>query len=210
MTAAAPSRTSPRHRSVLRRIDWRVGASALLLLALSQGWTRDALAAFSSQKAAGPMTFTAGTVALSLNPNSAVVSYSTMRPGDRVTNSILVTDSGAAPLRYAISSSATNPDGKGLRDQLTLTIRTVDATTPGVPCDNFDGTQVYSGDLDSSAGKLVGDNAQGAQPGDRYLAASSNETLCLRASLPQSTGNSYAGATTTATFVFDAEQTANN
>ena len=79
-----------------------------------------------------------------------------------------------------------------------------------MPCDNFDGTQLYSGDLDSTAGKLVGDNTQGAQAGDRALAASGSETLCFRASLASSTGNAYQGATTTATFTFDSEQTANN
>jgi|1186.fasta_scaffold271871_2 hypothetical protein len=210
MTGSAHHERSPHHRSVRRRLDRRIAASVLLLLVLTVSWTRDALAAFTAPKTAGPMTFTTATVTLTTNPTSALLSYSSMRPGDSVTNGMVVTNTGNAPLRYAISSSATNADGKGLKDQLALTVKTVDATTPGVPCDNFDGTQVYSGDLDSTGGKLVGDNAQGAQAGDRSLAASSSETLCFRAGLPQSTGNSYAAATTTATFTFDAEQTANN
>jgi Camelysin metallo-endopeptidase len=196
--------------SVLRRRDARLAASVLLVLVLGLAWTRDTLAVFTDSDANGSNTFTAATIALSLNPTSALITYSNMQPGDSVTNSIVVTNSGNATLRYAISSAATNVDGKALKDQLTLTIKTIDVTTPGTPCDNFDGTQLYTGDLDSTAGKLVGDNTQGAQAGDRSLAGSANETLCFRASLPLSTGNAYQGATTTATFTFDSEQTANN
>ncbi len=132
-----------------------------------------------------------------------------MRPGDTVTNSLVVT-AGSLPMRYAISASATNADSKALKDQLTLNIKTIDVTTPGTPCDNFDGTLLYAGDLDATAGKLVGDATQGANSGDRTLAGSGSETLCFRASLPSATGNSYTSATTTATFTFDAEQVANN
>jgi spore coat-associated protein N len=133
-----------------------------------------------------------------------------MTPGDSVTNPITVTNSGNVQLRYAVSSSATNADGKALKDQLVLTVKTVDVTTPGTPCNDFDGTQLYTGDLDSTAGKLVGDNTQGSQAGDRTLASAANEILCFRASLPLATANTYQGATTTATFTFDSEQTANN
>ena len=91
-----------------------------------------------------------------------------------------------------------------------MTIKTIDVTTPGTPCDDFDGTQLYTGDMDSTAGQLVGDSTSGADTGDRVLAASASETLCFRAELPLSTGNSFQGATTTATFNFVSEQTANN
>ena len=196
--------------AVLRRTDARIAASVLLVLVLAMGWTRDTLAVFTDSDANGSNTFTASTISLTLNPTSALITYSNMQPGDSVTNSIVVTNNGGSQLRYAISSSATNTDAKGLKDQLVLTIKTIDVTTPGVPCDNFDGTQLYTGDLDSTAGKLVGDSAQGAQAGDRTLNASANETLCFRASLPLATGNTYQGATTTATFTWDSEQTANN
>ena len=82
-------------------------------------------------------------------------------------------------------------------------------TTPGAPCDDFDGTQLYTGDLDSTAGLLVGDATQGAHAGDRVLVASTNETLCFRVELLlAATGPE--GASTPATFTFDAEQTVNN
>lgn len=167
-------------------------------------------AVFTDAPTLGANAFTTGTVDISTNPSTALVTYSTMAPGDTTTQSLVVTNGGTLQLRYAISSSATNADVKGLKDQLTLTVKTVDVTTPGTPCDNFDGTQLYTGDLDSSAGKLVGDSAQGSNSGDRTLNASATETLCFRVSLPSSSGNGFQNATTTATFTFDSEQTANN
>jgi hypothetical protein len=181
-----------------------------MVLALVAAWSGDALAAFTAQSSTGPTTVTAGTVQVSINPTSAVLSYTGMLPGDSVTNGIVVTNSGSAALRYAISSSATNAATKALKDQLVLTVKSVDVTTPAAPCDNFDGSQLYTGDLDSTAGKLVGDSTQGAQTGDRTLGAGAAETLCLRATLPLATAAAYQGATTTATFAFTSEQTANN
>jgi hypothetical protein len=133
-----------------------------------------------------------------------------MAPGDSITDDIVVTNAGSLQLRYAITSTATNADAKGLKDQLTMVVNTVDVTTPGTPCDDFDGTQLYSGDVDGSTGAIVGDTTAGSQAGDRTLAASASETLCFRVSLPSATGNAFQNATTTATFTFGAEQTANN
>src|SRR5204863_8505364 len=131
-------------------------------------------------------------------------------PGDSVgPNALVVSNDGSAELRYAISSAATNTDSLALKDALTLTVKTIDATTPGTPCNDFDGTQLYSGDLDSTNGKLVGDSTQGAQTGDRTLAGGASETLCFKVVFPSS-ATSPAGAATTATFTFSAEQTATN
>lgn len=106
-------------------------------------------------------------------------------------------------------TSATDPDGKGLGDQLQLTIRTIDVTSPATPCDDFDGMLLYgpAGALPAGA---IGSNAQGAQAGDRVLAARASETLCFRMDLPLATGNAHQNATTTARFTFDAEQTASS
>jgi hypothetical protein len=167
-------------------------------------------AVFTDQGSVGSNTFTAGNVDIATTPASAIVALSAMAPGDTTTGSVVVSNSGSLQLRYAVSSSATNADSKGLRDQLSLIVKTIDVTTPASPCDNFDGTQLYSGDLDGTTGALVGDPAQGSQTGDRTVNAGGSETLCFRVSLPSSTGNAYQSATTTATFTFDAEQTANN
>ncbi len=168
------------------------------------------LAVFTDSDTVDSNTFSTGTISLSTNPTSAAISFVNMLPGDQVTDDLVVTnDAGSAQLRYALSSVATNADSKGLKDLLVLTVKT---GVTGTACANFgsSGTVLYTGDLDSSAGKLIGDNAQGGQAGDRVLGVGANETLCFRAELPLSTGNSYKSATTTATFTFDAEQTANN
>jgi spore coat-associated protein N len=168
------------------------------------------LALFTSTATVPSNTFTTGTVIITTDhPATAIVSFSAMAPGDQVTNPLLVSNTGTMALRYAVSSVATNADAKGLRDQLVLTIKT-GVTTCTNAAYAADGTIVYTGDLDSTAGKLIGDAASGADAGDRALAASGSETLCFHASLPLATGNAFQGAATTATFTLDAEQTANN
>lgn len=173
--------------------------------------TTGTLAVMTSQATVDNNAFTSGSVTLSTDhPSTAIVSYSGMMPGDSVgANPLVVTNSGSAQLRYAVSSVATNTDTLALKDALTLTIKTIDVTTPGVPCDNFDGTQLYSGDLDSTNGKLVGDSTQGSQTGDRTLAAAATETLCFKVVFPSS-ATGPASAATTATFTFTGEQTASN
>ena len=177
---------------------------ALTLLAAMAG-----LAVFTDQETIGANAFDTGTVDLNTAPVTALVTFTGMAPGDSVTNSLVVSNDGSLEFRYAFSSTATNADALGLKDALVLTIKTIDVTLPATPCNDFDGTTLYTGDLDSTAGLLVGNATQGADAGDRVLVASTNETLCFRAELLlAATGPE--GASTTATFTFDAEQTVNN
>jgi predicted ribosomally synthesized peptide with SipW-like signal peptide len=169
------------------------------------------LAVFTDSQAVDANTFTTGTVDVATAPTTALVTFSNMVPGDSVTDDIVVSNGGSLQLRYAVTSTATNADSKGLKDQLVTTVKTIDVTGPSTPCDNFDGTQLYTGDLDGGVtGKIVGDAAQGGQPDDRTVNAGASETLCFRVELPLATGNAFQNATTTATFTFSAEQTANN
>lgn len=187
-------------------------ALTVLVLALFAAFTSvGTLAVFTDSDTITDNAFDTGHVALKLSTTSALVTYSDMMPGDTKTQALVLTnDTSTDTIRYAISSSATNADSKALKDQLNLVIKTVDATDPATPCDAFDGTQLYSGDVDSTDGKLVGDKAQGSQTGDRTLASQASETLCFRVSLPLSTTNTHANAATTVTFAFDSEQTKNN
>ena len=167
------------------------------------------LAVFTDQETVDG-TFTSGSIILDdVKIDGLTLSISPLMPGDLITDDVVVENDGTAQLRYSISTSTTKPDTKALRDALSLTVKTVDATTPGVPCDNFDGTQLYTGVL-GAGGPAVGSPAAGAQAGDRTLNGLSNETLCFRIQLPLATGNAYAAATAVTTFTFDAEQTANN
>ena len=160
------------------------------------------LAIFTSTPTLGGNAFTTGTVILGLNPTTALLTSANMMPGDSIAGSLVVSNTGTGQLRYAMTSSSTNTDAKALMNQITLTVRTL-----GTSCAVFDGTSLYSGALSAAA---FGNIAQGAQAGDRTLNPAANETLCFQASLPVATGNGFQGATTTTTFTFSAEQTANN
>ena len=194
-----------------RRTRRTLGVLLLLLLLIpSIGASYLTLALFTDQETV-TADFTTGTIDLDgAKIDALILTTSALMPGDTVTDDVVVQNVGTAQLRYAMSTSSTNADSKALRDALTLTIKTIDVTTPGTPCDNFDGSStLYSGVLGASTAKF-GNPAQGADSGDRTLNAAASETLCFRISLPSGTGNSYQGATTTTTFTFDAEQTANN
>ena len=70
------------------------------------------------------------------------------------------------------------------------------------------GTPLYNSVLQGAA---FGNPAPGDHAGDRVLNGLPSEDLCFAWSLPLlTTGNAFQGATTTATFTFSAEQTANN
>jgi hypothetical protein len=191
-----------------RRDRRRRGLLALLIAGtaiISMAGAFSSLAVFTDSQAVDGNVFTTGTIDISVAPATAILTATTMMPGDTVNGSAVVTNAGTAQLRYSITGIATNPDTRGLASQITVTIRTL-----GTSCALWDGTQLYSGVVGYATTNLVGSPTQGFQAGDRTLNASANETLCFRATLPLGTGNAYQGATTTMTFTFDAEQTANN
>jgi len=167
-----------------------------------------AVAIFTSTASVGGNTFTTGTVVISTSPASAVVTFSNMAPGDLVTAPLTVSNDGTLALRYAVSSTTTE---NVLAGQLLLTIKTgvTTCTSGGF---GADGTTVYGPDVlgNTTPVNLIGDPTQGAQAGDRTLAASANEVLCFKVSLPLATGNAFQGLTSTATFTFAGEQTTNN
>lgn len=180
------------------------------LAVLSVGAGQLSLALFTDQESVNA-TFSTGSIDLDGTAIAGLtLTTSAMMPGDSVTDDVLVSNIGTAQLRYSLSTASTNADAKGLRTVLTLTIKTIDATTPGTPCNDFDGTSVLAATVLGVNTAGFGSSAAGAQAGDRNLAAAASETLCFRVSLPSGTGNPYQSASTTTTFTFDAEQTANN
>lgn len=198
----------------------RVTASILvLLLAVASLAVGLSGAIFTDSQSVGGNTFTTGTIDISASPSSAILTASNMAPGDRSTGSVTVTNNGSLELRYAVQRSATNTDSKALRDVLRLRIGLRVGGSCDFPYYNADGTtttlsddtQLYEGlGFPASATNTVGDTTQGNQTGDRTLSASASEVLCMSVGLPTSAGNSVQNATTTATFDFVAEQTANN
>ncbi len=161
-------------------------------------------AVFTDSQAVTGNTFSTGSVDISTSPTSALVTFSAMAPGDTVTAPLTVSNAGTLQLRYAmstaISGSTTLSDGLELQVKSGVTT----CTTAGF---GTDGTSLYNSTLTSGA---IGSSAQGSQSGDRTLNASASEVLCFQVRLPSSAGNSLQGLSSTATFTFAAEQTANN
>lgn len=195
-SSIAVARTADEQRPSRRR---RRGIVALLLglTTISLGAGMFSLAIFTDTDASTG-TFASGTIDIESSPTVAFT-ISAMVPGDSTTQALTIDNAGTAALRYALTSTATNLLG----DTLTLTVKTL-----GTSCAAFDGTSVLA--ATALDGATIGNPAQGANAGDRTLAAAANEVLCFRVSLPLATGNTLQGATSTATFTFDAEQTANN
>jgi len=182
-----------------------LAVAGLAVVSMSAGSI--SLALFTDQETVDG-TFSSGSILLdAVKIDGLTLTTSNMMPGSSVTDDVVVENDGSSQLRYSMSTSSTNADTKDLRSQLTLTVKTADVVLGG--CTLFDGTQLYSGALGASAAGF-GSSATGAQAGDRNLAAAANETLCFRVALPLATGNAYQSASTTTTFTFDAEQTANN
>ncbi len=176
-----------------------VALVAGLAAILTAGSAAFSLARFtSSVDATGD--FTTGTIVLTTNPTPTLFNLSNIMPGDSGSATLTITNGGTGALRYAMTSSSTNTDTKGLRDAVALTIKA--GSCPGGGA-NLSAVAVLNG-------AAIGDPTQGAQTGDRTLAGGASENLCFAWSLPLATGNAYQNASTTTTFTFAAEQTANN
>ena len=201
----------PDTASTISRPRRRPGRKFLLLaglavMSLSAG--QMSLAIFTDQETV-PATFSTGSIILDdVKIDALTLTTSAMIPGDTVTDDVVVENDGTSQLRYAVSASTTNPDTKDLRSQLTLTVKGVDVD--GITCGSFDGTSILAATVLGATTTILGSPTQGAQAGDRNLAAAANETLCFRVSLPSGTGNAYQSATAVTTFTFDAEQTSSN
>jgi spore coat-associated protein N len=192
-----------------------LGLTALTVTSISAA-TMFSLALFTDSKT-DQSTFTTGTIVLDPTKIAAMdLTTTAMMPGDAVRSPVEVKNNGTAQLRYAVSQTSTDADTKDLRGQLLLVVRTADTgggtdfATDTDYCDDATGTSLHASAAIGASSNLVGDPTQGSQTGDRTLAASASEVLCFYVSLPISATNAVQGATTTTTFTFAAEQTANN
>ena len=172
----------------------RILLSLVIIALVASSVTVGAMALWTDTETSSANTFTAGTIDLALTNGSPLpFSVSAMAPGDSVTGTIDVTNSGTLELRYAMTT--TGDVGSILDEQLDCEIK-VGAVT------------LYNGKLSSA---VIGDPTQGAQAGDRTLVATTgSDTLTFIVSMPIATGDVYQGTTCTVDFVFAAEQTSNN
>jgi camelysin-like metallo-endopeptidase len=186
-----------------RRRKRRRGIVALLaaLAALTLGAGSFSLAQFTDQDTS-TWSFTAGSIDIDAEATVGAA-VSGMMPGDSVTDDLLVSNLGTQSLRYAMTTAATGALGSALQ----VEVRGVDVDTVG--CGSFDGAPIIAAGTTLN-GAAFGSNAQGFNAGDRTLAGGASETLCFRATLPLSASTTLQGASSTATFTFDAEQTVNN
>jgi hypothetical protein len=184
-----------------RRRKRRRGIVALLgaISILTVGAGSISLAQFTDTDSS-TWAFAIGTIDINSNP-AVLTAVNNMMPGGQSTQALTISNDGTADLRYAMSVAATNALGSALQ----LTVKTEDV---GGGCAAFSGTTVLAATTLNGAG--WGSATQGAQAGDRNLAAGAAEALCFRVSLPLTSGNTLQGASSAATFTFDAEQTANN
>jgi hypothetical protein len=170
-----------------------------------------ALAMFTDTDSVSNIAFIRGAADISTTPNTALVTFSNMQPGDSVVGDITVTNNGSLEARHAVTSTTTE---NTLAAQLHLTIWDEAEEGDGDrACNTTPPVTVLYGPakLGSTTGiNVIGNPAQGFQVGDRTLAPGASDVLCLLVSLPLSTGNSFQGLTTAPTFDFAAEQTKNN
>jgi predicted ribosomally synthesized peptide with SipW-like signal peptide len=188
-----------------RRLGGKVVATVAILAVAVGVVSVASLALFTDSASVPANTFTTGSVDIATSPVSAVVTMPAMAPGDQVTNPLTVQNNGTLALRYAMTSTTTE-DTLAADLQMTVKSGVTTCTNAGF---GASGTTLYSGDLGATTTlNILGDNTQGADAGDRTLAAGASEVLCINVSLPLAATTQ--GATTTATFTFDAEQTVNN
>lgn len=190
----------------------RILASLAVLVLAGGVFTVSSLALFTDQETVGNNLFNTGSVDLRAddvgtnNPATVVVTKTAMAPGDQVTAPLEIENAGTMEFRYSMTSTTTEDT---LASTLVLSIKAGVST-----CDDAnwqtDGTLLYQGQLgDALTANILGDPTQGGQAGDRVLAASAIENLCFNVTLPND-ATGVEGLSTTATFTFDAEQTANN
>lgn len=190
--------------TISRRLALGVGAASVAIVGVA-GLASSAL--FTSQDTSTGNSFTTGTVAINTGAGAAVFTVANMAPGDVNYGKVPVANDGSLELRYAMTSSSSNTDSKGLAS--TLTAKVV-AVPSAATCDAAaipGGTAIYSGALSNAA---FGSTAAGNQSGDRTLAANSGEALCVEVTFPKAASNGVQGAATSTTLTFDAEQTLHN
>src|SRR5437867_447285 len=113
-----------------------LGGAVVALAIASLGAAVFSLAQFTDSKDATG-AFSTGTIVLGVSPTT-VFSVSGTFPGASGSQTVTVSNTGTGALRYALTTAATNVDGKGLATAVQLTVKT--GTCPAAA-----GTQLFSG-----------------------------------------------------------------
>ena len=150
--------------------------------------------------------FTTGTIDIATNPTEAAIGSLNMAPGDVVVAPLQVLNSGTIEFRYAMTST-TSEDTFAAMLVMNVKVGVTDCSVAGF---DGDGELLYGPGVIGSPAvtPIFGNQATGADAGDRTLAAGTDETLCIQVTLPSDV--ELQTGTTEATFDFFAEQTVNN
>ncbi len=132
-----------------------------------------------------------------------------LAPGTATRGRHIVENTGGQPLRYTLTSSSVDGDGKGLRNVVRVTIKASDPAGPDASCDSFDGTTLYAGPLGATSAGF-GDPRIGGHAGDRLLAPGQRDTLCFEIEMPLDAGNEFQGAVTASVWTIATEQVDGN
>jgi hypothetical protein len=188
-----PRPSSPR----LLRLFGFVTLAALLVFSAAS--IADAAESAVGNPARPELTLSAGS-SLAISQSAAG-----MKPGDSITTPVVVRNAGAGQLRYSLSATVDDLDGKGLGRILLLSVESHGSAGEVASCKVAQGSAIFGG-LVADGG--FGDAAIGPQNGDRLLDPGAQELLCIRTTLPLSAGNTYQFAVATMTFTLGAEPTA--
>ncbi len=195
---------------MISKLIGTIATMAVLVAVLSMS----ALALFTDSDTVGTNSFATGTLSLTTSPTSTVWTAVTAgAPGDKATGTLTVSNAGSLSLRYAVSGANTDST---LSAAMNVRIGLQAGGSCDFPYHDNDGTtttltddtQLFAGALNTAL--LIGDASQGADTGDRTLAASGSEVLCFAVVLPDTATSTVAGLSNTTTFTFDSEQTKNN
>ncbi len=205
-----PPSVTPADRARRRRLGAAAAIAALAFVGIGQLASG---ALYTNTATASTNSFTTGTVNITATDPVAVLPAGNMAPGDTAFGPITVTNGGSLQYRYAVTASADNTDGKDLRSQLQVSVFALPAAScnaAGVATATPLGGPTAINAAAPASQAVFGDVAQGNQPGDQTMAAGATQMLCVEANLPITTPNAFQGSSTTLTFNFAAEQTANN
>lgn len=184
-------------------------AGAVTLASLAAGAV--SLAVFTDTETVDA-TFTSGTIILDATKIDALdlAVGGNWVPGDSVKGVVEVQNDGTNQLRYSLTSTTTSvagPNGGVLNAALTVEVRVADADNT---CTLFTGAALQASEVLGASNGLFGDPSATVGTGDRTVASGASDFICVKVSLPGTTGDTYQGATATTTFTFNAEQTQNN
>jgi hypothetical protein len=185
-------------------------AAVLAVVGVSHGGALSSAARMTDTRSTTPATVASGSIALSLTNGASAGTWLgavTLAPGASSYAGLTITNTGTVPLRYAATATSTSALSAALKINV---VALPTGTTTCSAATYLTGTLASAADTAFGATPevaLIGSTAAGAQAGDRTLAASGAERLCLKVTFPagRGLGAGARGTVAATTFSFIAE-----